>query len=149
MEDSTPTVAELRTSFSYGSRSNLNFKFVRDLTDDEFGDFIEELFVGAAPTADSGDVAGVAEVAYRWQVHAYSAHLGDPENFAHRHEDTPQATMTKPVAESRLALVTSSGHFVEGDDPEPFGEKEHDPGTGRGTYRRVRSRDPRVVGDSG
>ena len=28
---------------------------------------------------------------------------------------------TKPVAEMRLALITSSGHFVDGDDPQPFG----------------------------
>jgi hypothetical protein len=31
--------------------------------------------------------------------------------------------MRKPLAQSRLALISSSGHFVSGDDPEPFGVK--------------------------
>ncbi len=31
--------------------------------------------------------------------------------------------LARPVADSRLALLTSSGHFVDGDDPEPFGTK--------------------------
>ena len=31
--------------------------------------------------------------------------------------------MTKSLARSRVALFTSSGHFLEGDDPEPFGIK--------------------------
>jgi len=47
-EQSAETVEELRKSFFYGKRSNLNFKFVKDLSDKEFGDFIAELFDGTA-----------------------------------------------------------------------------------------------------
>ncbi len=31
--------------------------------------------------------------------------------------------MSKPLSDSRLLLLASSGHFVTGDDPEPFGIK--------------------------
>ena len=117
------TVSALRNSFFYGSRSNLNFKFARDLSDDEFGDFLVELFAATADLFDGGDSAAVVDVAYRWQVQAYAGHLGDPQAFPHRKDDTPIAPLTKPLSESRLLLLTSSGHFVEGHDPEPFGEK--------------------------
>lgn len=122
-EEETPdeSIEELRESFFYGSRKNLNLKFVRDLSDAEFGDFLEELFSAIGDTTDSGDATEIIDVAYRWQVEAYRGHLGDPTKFAHRHEDTPWAPMTKPLSESRVALMTSSGHFVDGDDPKPLG----------------------------
>lgn len=121
MDEAPETADELRRSFSYGSRSNLNVKFLKDLDDGEFGDFLEELFDATSKTTDDGDAARVTDVMFRWQVQAYSGHLGDPADFPHRHDDTPIATLTKPLSESRLALVTSSGHFVQGDDPRPFG----------------------------
>jgi len=37
------------------------------------------------------------------------------------YDSGPFASLRKPLSESRLLLLTSSGHFVEGDDPEPFG----------------------------
>ncbi|MBT5755857.1 MAG: hypothetical protein HOI41_12910, partial [Acidimicrobiaceae bacterium] len=61
-------------------------------------------------------------VAYRWQVQAYAGHLGDPKDFPHRKDDTPLTAFTKPLNEAKIMVLTSSGHFVEGDDPEPFGE---------------------------
>lgn len=124
VEDAEETIEQLRFSFWYGSRSNLNFKFLKDLTDDEFGSFLEELLDGVANAIDDGDPTDVIDVAYRWQVRAYTSHLGDPDNFPHRHRDTPVAALGRPLSEARLALVTSSGHFVEGDDPEPFGEPD-------------------------
>lgn len=121
MEPPLQTADELRRSFFYGSRSNLNVKFLKDLDDAEFGDFLEELFAATSATADDGDAGRVTDVVFRWQVQAYAGHLGDPADFPHRHEDTPIATLSKPLSESRVALLTSSGHFVDGDDPEPLG----------------------------
>ena len=40
------------------------------------------------------------------------------------YEDAPFTPLAKPLAESRLALITSTGHFVVGEDPEPFGVKD-------------------------
>ena len=119
--DATESIAQLRQSFFYGSRSNLNFKFLKDLSDAEFGDFLVELLGAVAGATDTGDATDVVDVAYRWQVEAYRGHLGDPSSFPHRHEDTPWASMTKPLAESRVAVLTSSGHFLDGDDPMPLG----------------------------
>ena len=122
-DDNTPTetIAELRNSFFYGSRKNLNYKFVNDLSDAEFGDFLDEYFTAAGVMTDTGDTSALMDVHYRWQVVGYRGHLGEPDTFAHRHSDTPWATMAKPLSESRIALITSSGHFVDGDDPKPLG----------------------------
>lgn len=122
--DKVETISELRNSFSYGSRSNLNFKFVRDLSDSEFGDMVEELFDAVAHGGDAGDISGVADVAFRWQQKAYKNHLGDPSDFRYAYDDVPFTTMVKPLSEARIILLTSSGHFVDGDDPEPFGVKD-------------------------
>ena len=29
--------------------------------------------------------------------------------------------MSQPLSQARIGLLTTSGHFVEGDDPQPFG----------------------------
>lgn len=121
-ESATPeTVAELRKSFYYGARSDMNFKFANDLTDDEFGQFLSELFAATTDVVDGGDSASLIDVAYRWQVQGYSGHLGDPADFRYTYDDVPFTAMAKPLADSRLLLLTSSGHFVEGDDPQPLG----------------------------
>lgn len=124
MDSSPETTEDLRRSFFYGSRSNLNVKFLKDLDDAEFGDFLEELLAATSATTDDGDADRVVDVIYRWQVHAYTGHLGDPADFPHRHDDTPLATLVKPLSECRVALMTSSGHFVDGDDPEPLGVRD-------------------------
>ena len=122
--DAAESIEQLRASFAYGDRSNLNFKFVRDLTDGEFGDFLEELFAAAAHAIDTEDATSLVDVAYRWQVHAYSGHLGDPADFRYRYEDVPFAPPVRSLADSRLFVLTSSGHFVDGDDPMPFGVED-------------------------
>lgn len=121
-ETADETIEQLRHSFFYGSRSNLDFKFLKDLSDDEFGHFVSDLLDGLGQSIDDGDASRLVDTAYRWQVAAYAGHLGDPEDFPHRFDETPFTPLDKPLSESRLALVTSSGHFVEGDDPQPFGE---------------------------
>lgn len=118
------TLESFRKSFFYGERSNLNFKFLADLTDEESAQFMEQLLGAVSHAMDDGQTADVADIAYRWQVHAYRGHLGDPDNFEYSYDDRPCATMDKPLGEARIALITSSGHFVDGDDPEPLGVKD-------------------------
>ncbi len=115
------TIEDLRKSFWYGSRSNLSFKFLKDLSDGEFGHFLNDLLAEVAATINSGDATAVIDAAYRWQIQAYAGHLGDADDFPHRFDDVPINPLPKPLSECRLTLVASSGHFVEGDDPKPFG----------------------------
>lgn len=107
-------------SFFYGSRSNLDFKFLARLSEDEAKAFFTELLEGLAVTVDDGDGRRLADVARRWQARAYRPDDNERSRFAY--DEGPFAAPTKPLAQSRLALVTSSGHFAKGDDPQPFGE---------------------------
>jgi glycine/betaine/sarcosine/D-proline reductase family selenoprotein B len=119
--ESGETIEELKRSFSYGTRSDLNFKFLKGLSDVEFGEFLKELVGAVAATTDDGNAARVVDVAYRWQVRAYGIQTGGSVDFPHRYDEILFSSLAKPLRESRVALLTSSGHFVEGDDPQPLG----------------------------
>lgn len=113
------TLAEFKDSFFYGARSDLNVKFLADLTPDEAGDFIAEMLTHVGEILDDGDPALLVEQFVAWQRRAYGAHLDQKAKFTYG--DGPFTEVAKPVEECRVALVTSSGHFVDGDDPQPFG----------------------------
>jgi hypothetical protein len=112
------TFEEFKSSFSYGSRSNLDFKFLARLTVPEAAEFFTELLMHFSRTIDDGDAARLVDHARRWQQRAYGSHSDEKPRF--RYDDVANTRLGKPLAESRVALVTSSGHFVDGDDPRPF-----------------------------
>lgn len=109
---------DFKNSFSYGSRTDLNFKFLKHMPEAEAAGFIEGLFRKLGESIDDGDFERIIGHICDGQIDAYS---GDPK-FAY--ETGPFAPMKKPLAESRMTLISSTGHFVEGEDPEPFGIKE-------------------------
>jgi D-proline reductase (dithiol) PrdB len=104
-----------KNSFSYGLRNDLNFKFLKELPDDQAANFFQELLWKLADAFDDGDYDRLYEHVYEWQMHGYAG-KGKWE-----YEQGPFTPLDKPVAQTKLALLTSSGHFVAGDDPEPFG----------------------------
>jgi D-proline reductase (dithiol) PrdB len=106
---------EFKNSFSYGSRSDLNFKFLKSLSPDRAADFFQELLHNLGDSVDDGQIDRLIEVFYQYQCKAYAG----PTQWTY--EDGPFTKLDRPVAESRVALLTSSGHFVAGHDPQPFG----------------------------
>lgn len=114
------TLEEFRKSFFYGSRSNLDVKFLARLPDAEAAEFLAELLGAVSTAVDDGDAGRVAEVVRRWQVRAYLPDEAERSRFAYG--EGPFTSPSKPLTASRVALLTSSGHFVDGDDPRPFGE---------------------------
>ena len=117
--ESPLTLKDFADSFFYGSRSNLDFKFLADLSDTEAADFFEGLLRELGRTLNDGDATRLVDHARSWQRRAYGAHLESKAAFAY--DDVPFSILTTPLTETRVALVTSSGHFVAGDDPNPFG----------------------------
>ena len=109
---------EFRSSLAYGSRTDLNFKFLAGLSDEDAASFLQELLWKLGDVFDDGQLGRLVQHVYEWQVRAYS---GEGE---WAYADGPFTPLRKPLSESRLVLLTSSGHFVEGDDPEPFGVKD-------------------------
>ncbi|MCH7670307.1 MAG: hypothetical protein IIC71_14065 [Acidobacteria bacterium] len=112
---------DFKTSFSYGTRSDLSFKFLKALSDTDAAEFFRQILEGVGDAYDTGDVAELINIAYEAQVAGYAPDPDVPNYYTY--EDRPFAPLTKPLSESRMGLLTSSGHFVAGDDPEPFGVK--------------------------
>lgn len=112
------SLEEFKNSFNYGSRSDLAFKFLKRLSAEEVGDFLQELLRRLGDAIDDGDAARLVHLAYEYQVRAYTGPEGERSPT---YEGAPFAPLRRPLVESRLGLVTSSGHFVEGHDPKPFG----------------------------
>ncbi len=108
---------EFKCSFAYGSRTDLNFKFLAGLPDQEAGEFFQGLLWKLGDAFDDGQFTRLIDHVYEWQV---QANAGEGK---WTYAEGPFAPLRKPLSESRLALMASSGHFVEGDDPEPFGVK--------------------------
>jgi len=110
---------DFKNSFtSTGSRSDLNFKFLKNLSTEEAGNFFQDLLRKLGQSINDGDFNRILEHVYLWQVKAYD------RKGKWVYEQGPFTPLQKPMSEVRLALITSSGHFLEGMDPEPLGVKE-------------------------
>lgn len=109
-----------KDSFSYGPRTDLSFKFLKRLSAEEAARFFQDLLGQLGETCDDGRYERLVDHVCDWQRRAYAASTdaaGSPWVYA----DGPFTRLEKPVAASRLGLLASSGHFVDGNDPRPFG----------------------------
>lgn len=64
---------------------------------------------------NDGDFSRVVEYIYQTQAKAYAG----SGKFAY--EDSPFTPLRVPLTQLRLGLMSSSGHFVDDNDPKPFG----------------------------
>lgn len=108
---------EFKNSFSYGSRSDLNFKYLKALSSQDAGRFFQDLLYKLGDAFDDGHFERIVNHVYEWQVSAYLA------GGKWAYDTGPFTRPQKPISKSRLVLITSSEHFVDGDDPAPFGVK--------------------------
>jgi hypothetical protein len=120
-EHGSETLEQFKSSFAYGTRTDLLFKFLKDLSSEEAAEFLQGLLTKVGESADDGEVARLLDHVYAWQVHAHAPREEEARGGSWAYEDTPFAPLAKPLSDARVALFTSSGHFVAGDDPEPFG----------------------------
>ncbi len=107
--------SDFRESLSYGSRSDLNFKFLRALDDDAGYDFFQTLLTDLESAIDAGDVEPLLQTIYEFQVRAYTPDPGASHPFAY--DDSPWTPLKKPLSESRIGVFTTGGVFIEGHDP--------------------------------
>jgi hypothetical protein len=113
---------EFRKSFSYGTRNNLDFKFLTSMSDADAADVFERILAGLSTAYDTGDIDPLIRAAVESQIAGYAPKPGTAP--AHVYDDAPFSPTPKPANGSVIGLVTSSGHFVDGNDPEPFGIPE-------------------------
>ncbi len=109
------TFESFKKSFFYGSRSDLSFKFLSHLTDDQAASFFQELLSKLVEAYDSKDSAPVYAHIRQGQMMGYA------KEARAVYDSGPFTPLHTPLARARLMLLTSSGHFVAGDDPNPLG----------------------------
>lgn len=106
---------QFKNSFSYGSRTDLNFKFLANLSLADASDFFKELLWNLGAAIDSGDYSIIFQHIYDAQLKAYSS----PGKW--KYDDRPYKLLNKKTSQAKMTLLTSSGHFAKSDDPQPFG----------------------------
>ena len=110
------TLAQFIASFSYGSRTDLNFKFLRSLPEEEAAELIQMLLRDVGDVINGASVSGMVERVVEGQSKAYAG-----SGSRYQYDNGAFTKPKRPTGDLRVALVSSSGHFVAGDDPEPFG----------------------------
>lgn len=121
-EQSAETFEQFRRSFSYGSRNNLNFKFMKSMSDGDAADLFATLLRQLSDAYDTGDIAPLIETAIAAQIAAYGPKPGDPPP-TYEFDSGPFTPASAPVSEARIGLLTTSGHYPEDEDPAPEGLK--------------------------
>ena len=117
-ENKTPeSLVDFKNSFSYSSRTDLNFKFLKSLSEEQAADFFQGLLWKLGDFMNDGDGQRLVEHIRAGQTAGY----GSPSAF--KYDEGPFVKMTKPVSASRIGVISSTGHFLKGDDPEPLGVK--------------------------
>jgi len=117
----TPTASQkesfedFKNSFFYGSRSDMNFKFLEHLPDEQATEFFQKLLWKLGHSSDDGNFGRIYEHILDSQIDGYKEEKG------YEYDQGPFTPLKKPVSEARIVLLTSGGHFVEGQDPEPLG----------------------------
>ena len=87
----------------------------RYATEEQMADFLNQLLVKAIEARETGSVEEMAAFLAEWEDFAtshYSQAMQVPESTG-----IPWAPFTKPLREARVALVTTGGIYVEGQDP--------------------------------
>ncbi len=102
-------------SFFYGTRSDLSFKFLSDLTPQDASAFIQLLFRDIMDAIDDNNFEMIKKRLLSGQIQGYE----NQKNF--EYDDGPFHSLIKPASSLNFALLTSSGHFVKGQDPHPLG----------------------------
>lgn len=100
-------------------------------TEEQAAEFLNALFLGAFNAKYTGDWDAFIEFMEGWEDVALTGQFNSMEM---PEGDIPWATLSKPLSSARVALVTTGGLYVEGQ--EPFGR-------GDTSYRRIPSDVPK------
>lgn len=117
-EEGRESLADFKDSFSYRSRNDLTFKFLARMDETAAAELLRLLLVESGGLLDHGDTGDLIDLIVDAQAAAYSTRTL-PDRY--HYDSAPFTRPARAVADSTVALLTSSGHFVAGDDPRPFG----------------------------
>lgn len=102
-----------RRSFYYGSRADMQFKYLASMSDRDAADAIAGLLREVGEAFDTGDWDRVRQAAYEAQMAGYR-----PSGPVEPDVDTaPFQPLTAPLSELPVALISAGGVFERDKDP--------------------------------
>ncbi len=110
------TFKEYVDSLSYGSRTDLLFKWLKNAGEEAAEHFIQNLLRELGEVVDTGDLSTLFNMIYEAQLAAYSP---PDEETRWKYDEPLFAPLPKPLSEMRVGLLTSSGHHVKGEPHAP------------------------------
>jgi len=90
-------------------------KYVRELSEEEIVQFLNGLFLQTVESKDSGDWEALSSYLEQWEAKLMLPRA--QRYIAKPYESIPWASLRKPIGESRVALLTTGGLYVEGQPP--------------------------------
>jgi hypothetical protein len=75
---------QFKNSFSYGTRSDLSFKFLENLSDEDAAEFFRGLLSEIGETFDDANVGRIHEYVIDWQVRGYTPPRVGPSSTSKR-----------------------------------------------------------------
>jgi D-proline reductase (dithiol) PrdB len=113
MDSSAESFEQFKQSFWYGSRSDLGFKFLASLCDEDAAEFLRQLLELLGDVFDTGEHDRIRDLVYTWQVRAYDGDGHAKFNY----DDGAFAQVDRPLRELTVALLSAGGVYLEHDDP--------------------------------
>jgi hypothetical protein len=105
------TFEEFRRSFFYGAHTDMQFKFLASMPDEQAADAVADILGRLGEAFDTSDFSPVRDAVYAAQVAAYAGEHTPTVT------DAPFTAVTGDLADARLALISAGGVFRVGDDP--------------------------------
>lgn len=112
MDNPAETFEQFKQSFYYGSRSDLGFKFLARMSDEDAAEFFRQLLELLGEVFDTGEYDRVRELVYAWQVRAY-----DDGQAKFPYDDGPFTPVDRPLEDLTVALLGAGGVYLDGADP--------------------------------
>jgi D-proline reductase (dithiol) PrdB len=109
-------------SLYHGERADNFFKFLKNFPETEVADVLQELLREVGDAIDTGDTAQLARFVQQAQVRAYAPPPGTIQRPAQMLQlaepaPLPQATLSKPLGEARVALFTTGAAALTSQEP--------------------------------
>lgn len=131
--DELMTFEVFRESFYYGTRSDMQFKYLASMSDAEAADTVADILRAVGEAFDTDDWAQVRRIAFDAQVAAYRP----AEPVTPEVDTQPFCPLPAPLPELPLALISAGGVFQRDQDPEgPDGPTQQEAQTQIKAYLR-------------
>jgi D-proline reductase (dithiol) PrdB len=111
------SLKDFADSLYHAERADNNFKFLRNLPEEELAAFVQELLRQVGDAIDDENTDALARFVQQRQVAAYLP-TQTVAPFRPDYPDSPFASMRKPLREATITLFSSGGIYL--DDQEPY-----------------------------